>query len=251
MRLQPRSIRRSSRRRSHYGPALGKRAEWPSALAAPENRESLDMTSNELETLLAPDGSYSHRLPPGWLSVAPPSDDDEFEALELARRVAASDVGRETLSRLESAFDESAMAYPVSPPQELLQRVRKHSAYVGHLMDARMTLAEQRRLYAVGGWFQLLGATLHIDLHQDLAATARLQTAATLAQHAEHREIELGATRQTLGESLRMGSTGVRWSCLWSRNSLHRQVVPRRSKQRRKRDERERALANGLKPMPP
>ncbi|MEF3116310.1 hypothetical protein [Streptomyces chrestomyceticus] len=53
-----------------------------------------------------------------------------------------------------------------------------------------MTLAEQRRLYAVGGWFQLLGATLHIDLHQDLAATARLQTAATLAQHAEHREIE-------------------------------------------------------------
>ncbi|MFK8845902.1 helix-turn-helix domain-containing protein [Streptomyces sp. Ac-502] len=162
----------------------------PQPWQRPRIAKALDMTSNELETLLAPDGSYSRRLPLGWLSVAPPTDDDEFEALELARRVAASDVGRETLNRLEAAFDESAMAYPVSPPQELLQRVRKHSAYVGHLMDARMTLAEQRRLYAVGGWFQLLGATLHIDLHQGLAATARLQTAATLAQHAEHREIE-------------------------------------------------------------
>lgn len=251
MRLQPRSIRRSSRRRSHYGPALGKRAEWPSALAAPENRESLDMTSNELETLLAPDGSYSHRLPPGWLSVAPPSDDDEFEALELARRVAASDVGRETLSRLESAFDESAMAYPVSPPQELLQRVRKHSAYVGHLMDARMTLAEQRRLYAVGGWFQLLALRcILISIKTSpLQLGCRQQPRSPSTRSIERSK--LGATRQTLGESLRMGSTGVRWSCLWSRNSLHRQVVPRRSKQRRKRDERERALANGLKPMPP
>lgn len=85
------------------------------------------------------------------------------------------------------------MSWPRSirnPPQDLLERVRKHSVYIAHLMNARMTLAEQRRLYVVGGWFQLLGATLHVDLNQEHAATARLKTAATLAQHAEHREIE-------------------------------------------------------------
>lgn len=98
--------------------------------------------------------------------------------------------GSVTLDRLEHAFDEMATKYPVSPPQDLLERVRKHSAYVAHLMDARMTLGEQRRLYIVGGWFQLLGATLHIDLNQEHAATARLQTAASLAQHAEHPEIQ-------------------------------------------------------------
>ncbi|MFJ7422837.1 transcriptional regulator [Streptomyces uncialis] len=118
-----------------------------------------------------------------------PAHDGDFNALELARRVSASDVGKETLSRLEDAFDELAVLYPVSPPQELLERVRKHSAYVAHLLDARMTLAEQRRLYVVGGWFQLLGATLHIDLNQEHAATARLKTAETLARHAEHSEI--------------------------------------------------------------
>src|SRR2546423_14637877 len=32
-------------------------------------------------------------------------EDDEFEALELARRVAASDVGTTTLTALEEAFD--------------------------------------------------------------------------------------------------------------------------------------------------
>ncbi|MEU0689402.1 transcriptional regulator [Streptomyces uncialis] len=126
---------------------------------------------NEVVALLVPDG------------------DDECNALELARRVSAGDAGKETLSRLEESFDQLAMRYPVSSPQELLERVRKHFAYVAHLMDARMTLAEQRRLYVVGGWFQLLGATLHIDLNQGHAATTRLRTADTLARHAEHSEI--------------------------------------------------------------
>ncbi|MER6047495.1 helix-turn-helix transcriptional regulator [Streptomyces sp. NPDC020883] len=162
----------------------------PQPWQRPKIAKALEVTANELESLLVPDAYLLPQPPSGWISVAPPTTDDEFDAFELARRVSASDVGRETLSRLENAFDELAMKYPVSPPQELLERVRKHSAYVAHLMDARMTLAEQRRLYVVGGWFQLLAATLHIDLNQEHAATARLQTAATLAQHAEHREIE-------------------------------------------------------------
>ena len=40
--------------------------------------------------------------------------DDELAAMELARRVSARDVGDETLTRLELAFDDLAMAYPVT-----------------------------------------------------------------------------------------------------------------------------------------
>lgn len=162
----------------------------PQPWQRPKLATILRITSKELDALLIPDAYTAPQLPDGWLSPAAPAADDEFEALELARRVAASDVGSVTLDRLEHAFDEMATKYPVSPPQDLLERVRKHSAYVAHLMDARMTLGEKRRLHIVGGWFQLLGATLHIDLNQEHAATARLQTAASLAQHAEHPEIQ-------------------------------------------------------------
>ncbi|MEV8306976.1 helix-turn-helix domain-containing protein [Streptomyces flavidovirens] len=161
----------------------------PQPWQRPKIAKDLELTANALDALLIPDAYAPPQAPGAWLSVSPQVSDDEFDAFELARRVAASDVGKETLNRLEHAFDELAMKYSISPPQELLERVRKHSAYVSHLMDSRMTLAEQRRLYIVGGWFQLLGATLHIDLNQEHAATARLQTAATLAQHAEHPEI--------------------------------------------------------------
>ncbi|MGP8302157.1 helix-turn-helix transcriptional regulator [Streptomyces inhibens] len=162
----------------------------PQPWQRPKIAKALEITTNALDALLIPDACMSPQTPSAWLAVTPPASDDEFDAFELARRVSASDVGKETLSRLENAFDELAMKYPTSPPQELLERVRKHSSYVAHLMDARMTLSEQRRLYIVGGWFQLLGATLHIDLNQEHSATARLQTAATLAQHAEFPEIE-------------------------------------------------------------
>ncbi|MFF7704269.1 helix-turn-helix transcriptional regulator [Streptomyces lydicus] len=162
----------------------------PQPWQRPKIAKVLEITASALDALLIPDAYAPPHPPNTWLVVAPSASDDEFEAHELARRVGASNVGKETLGRLENSFDELAMKYPVSPPQELLERVRKHSTYVAQLMDARMTIAEQRRLYIVGGWFQLLGATLHIDLNQDHAATARLQTAATLAQHAEFREIE-------------------------------------------------------------
>ena len=115
--------------------------------------------------------------------------DDEIEALELARRVTASDVGVETLRRLEMAVDDLAAAYPRTPPAELLERVRRHLSYVAGLLDARKTLAEHQRLLIVGGWLSLLGATCHVDLHQRDAATARLQTAAGLAEETGHAEI--------------------------------------------------------------
>jgi transcriptional regulator with XRE-family HTH domain len=113
----------------------------------------------------------------------------EIEALELARRAAASDVGAETLGRLEQAVDDLAIAYPRTPPGELLIRVRRYVGYVFDLLDARNTLAEHRGLLVVGGWLSLLGATCHIDLHQRPAAEAWLRTAAGFAEDAEHAEI--------------------------------------------------------------
>jgi transcriptional regulator with XRE-family HTH domain len=123
------------------------------------------------------------------VSVRAVSPDDEIEALELARRVSASDVGAETIQRLERAVDDLATAYHRTHPAELLERVRRHLTYVAGLLDARKTLAEHRRLLVMSGWLSLLGATCHIDLDQRAAATARLRAAASLAEETGHAEI--------------------------------------------------------------
>jgi hypothetical protein len=128
--------------------------------------------------------------PSAWITTQQLSDDDdEQDALELARRVAASDVGEETLSQLEAVVDDLAVAYPITPPRVLLGRIRRHLHYVYQLIEVRKNLTEHRRLLVVGGWLSLLGATVHIDLGQQEAATARLHTAASLSRHAGHDEI--------------------------------------------------------------
>jgi len=120
---------------------------------------------------------------------APSTSDDEAEAIELRHRVAASDVGTRTLEQLETAVDDLAVAYPKADPDALLARVRRHLGYVGKLLDARMTLNEHRRLVVAGSWLSLLAATCSIDLGWKPVATARLKTAAELADHGEHREL--------------------------------------------------------------
>ena len=115
--------------------------------------------------------------------------DDEIAALELARRAGASDVGNGVVDRLELAVDDLAIAYPGTPPGELLGRVRAHLGYVGGLLDARATLAQRRRLLVTGAWLSLLAATCLIDLHHDRAAAAHLRTAAQLAGETGHAEI--------------------------------------------------------------
>jgi transcriptional regulator with XRE-family HTH domain len=131
-------------------------------------------------------------VPPGTLTTMVDVrlvDDDGLDAVELARRVTASDV-RGALPRLEATVDDLAMAYARERPERLLPRTRRHLDYVVELLDQRKTLDEHRRLLVAGGWLSLLAATLRIDLRHSRAAEANLITARELAEQAEHREIQ-------------------------------------------------------------
>lgn len=114
---------------------------------------------------------------------------DEIAALELSRRVTASDIGNATLVQLEQAFDSLAVEYQMTPPSALLPRIRGHLGYVTQLMDSRKTLAEHVRLTAVGGWLSLLAATVNIDLKRYEVAASNLHAASTLAKDIDNLEI--------------------------------------------------------------
>jgi hypothetical protein len=143
-----------------------------------------------LDKVLGADGALTAliREPAAVRSDSGPAY-DETDAWELARLADASDVGAATLDRIEQAVDDLAVAYPGTPPAELLTRVRLHLSYVARLVDARKTLTEHRRLLVAGGWLSLLAATCAIDLRAWGAATARLRTAAQLARETGHSEI--------------------------------------------------------------
>jgi tetratricopeptide (TPR) repeat protein len=72
---------------------------------------------------------------------------------------------------------------------DLLERIRAHLGYTGHLIGARSTLAEHRRLLVAGGWLSLLAATCLIDLHRDRDALAHLRTGAQFAHETGHAEV--------------------------------------------------------------
>jgi hypothetical protein len=139
--------------------------------------------------LVTPSTATSNDLQVAVWQGASSRGGDEYDALELARRVAASDVSAETLGRLEDMVDELAVRYPKTPPRELLDSVCRHISYVMRLIDARKTLDEHRRLLIVGGWLSLIAATLYVDLEQRAAANGWLATAASLAKQAGQSEI--------------------------------------------------------------
>jgi transcriptional regulator with XRE-family HTH domain len=170
---------------------LGKAEPLP--YKRPKLARVLKITLEQLEELLqeglSPEALVASAPNPMAFQPARITDDDETAAWELTRRVAASDVGDGTLTQLENIIDDLAIAYSMTPPAELVGRIRGYLSYVANLMDARKTLAEHRRLLVIGGWLSLLAATVHIDLKQPTAARAQLQTADSLAKHAEHDEI--------------------------------------------------------------
>ena len=169
---------RALARRVHCDPGLISR------LAAGKQDPSPKMATLISETLGIPAlASARPAARPG------PAADDEIEAIEVARRATASDVGETTVGRLEQAADDMALAYPRTPPAELLRRARVHLDYASGLLSARMTLGEHRRLLVTTGWLSLLAATCLIDLRRFPAASAHLRTAAQLARETGQPEI--------------------------------------------------------------
>jgi transcriptional regulator with XRE-family HTH domain len=154
---------------------------------------TVDM-ARRLDQVLEAGGNLAALALPSTASVGSPGEiddtDDELDAVDLARRVEASDVSTGTLERLERAVDDLATAYATTPPVDLLPRIRRHLGYIRQLVDARTTLQQHRRILVIGGWLSLLGATVHIDLRQQRAAEARLITANEMASHAGNAEIQ-------------------------------------------------------------
>ncbi|MGH3941559.1 MAG: helix-turn-helix domain-containing protein [Pseudonocardiaceae bacterium] len=168
----------------------------PQPCHRPALAEALHLSQADLTEIIDSDFALPARhsnhvglIPVRWRGIVTAEENGEHDALELARRVAASDVSTETVERLERVVDDLAIKYPVTPPQVLFVPLRRHIAYVMQLLDARMTLDEHRRLLVIGGWLSLLTATLYIDLEQRAAGAAWLATATSLATQTEHSEI--------------------------------------------------------------
>ncbi|WP_329405936.1 helix-turn-helix domain-containing protein [Nocardia vinacea] len=132
--------------------------------------------------------AYADALGIGSALFIEPADGEQAAA-EWIHRVAASDLGGDTLDRLELAVDDLAAGYPTTPPGELLIRIRQYLGYAGRLMDSCKTLTQHRRWLVAVGWLSLLGSTCHIDLGETSAAAARGHLAWRLADEAGHREI--------------------------------------------------------------
>lgn len=110
-------------------------------------------------------------------------------AVDLAERVIAGDVSRETLGGLAAAVDDLAVDYSREPAGVLLAAIDGHLAAVRRLLDCRMTLRQHRQLVVSGAWLSLLAATCQIDLQHGARAATYLRTASTMAAEADHAEL--------------------------------------------------------------
>jgi transcriptional regulator with XRE-family HTH domain len=175
------------------GNALAQRAYCDRALisryAAGKQQPSAKMARRLDEVLGAGGKLAASAVIPAAPATMPEGSNDEVTALELGRRMTASGAGESIVTELERAADEMAVAYPRTPPRQLLGRVRAHLGYVTSLLDGQMTLAEHRRLLVSGAWLSLLAATCLIDLQRRDAASAHLRTAAQIASETGHAEI--------------------------------------------------------------
>ena len=113
------------------------------------------------------------------------------EAMELARRVEACDVGPATVNGIERAVERLGRAASGTPPEALIPAVRAQRGYVGRLLGGRLTLGRRRRLLVAAGRLSLELARLHFEAGQRAAAEANRDAALRLARQAG--DLELAA----------------------------------------------------------
>ena len=153
---------RALARRVHCDPGLISRLRSGKQQPSPNIARLLDKELGAAGALAAAD-----RTGP----VCPAAVDDEIAAIEVVRRAAASDVGEATVGELERITDDMALAYPRTPPDQLLTRVRSHLGYASGLLAGRTTLNEHRRLLVASGWLSLLAFNVP---HRPAAVPARV-----------------------------------------------------------------------------
>ena len=119
----------------------------------------------------------------------PGPDGAVFEAVEVARRAEASELGPGTLAGVERTVARLRDAAAGTPPDELIPAVLAQLGYVGRLLERRPTLAQHRRLLVAAGWLSVLVAQLSFEAGDREAAEASRDAAFRLARQAGHAEL--------------------------------------------------------------
>jgi len=148
----------------------------------------------------------------GWAARSPDralvADDATVEAMELARRAEASDVGAGTLDGVERAVRRLRRAASGTPPESLIPAVQAQRRYVGRLLEGRLTPRRRRRLLVAAGWLSVLLAQLHFDAGDREAAEANRDATLRLARQAEHAELAAWAVEALAWWALADGRHG-------------------------------------------
>jgi len=119
----------------------------------------------------------------------PGPDGAVFEAVEVARRAEASELGPGTLAGVERTVARLRDAAAGTPPADLLPAVLAQLGYVGRLLERRPTLAQHRRLLVAAGWLSVVVAQLSFEAGDREAAEASRDAAFRLARQAGHAEL--------------------------------------------------------------
>ena len=166
-------------------------ALWPLAdreWAAPATRDPSPLPPGAAADRPPPPGPGPEAAP-----LADPGPDAGagavVDAMELARRAEASELGTAALAGVERAVARLRRAASATPPRELIPAVRAQLRYVGRLLEGRLTLGRHRRLLVAAGWLSLLLARLHFDAGDREAAEAGRDAALRLARQAGHAEL--------------------------------------------------------------
>jgi hypothetical protein len=134
--------------------------------------------------------------------------DAVVEAMELARRAEASDVGAGTLEGVERAVQRLRRAAWGTPPESLLPAVEAQRRYVGRLLEGRLPPRRRRRLLVAAGWLSVLLAQLHFDAGDREAAEANRDATLRLARQADHAELAAWAVEALAWWALADGRHG-------------------------------------------
>jgi transcriptional regulator with XRE-family HTH domain len=170
-------------------------ALWPLAdreWAAPATRDPSPLPPGAAADRSPPPGPgpeaapLADPVPDAW---AGPGAGAVVDAMELARRAEASELGAAALAGVERAVARLRRAASATPPRELIPAVRAQLRYVGRLLEGRLTLGRHRRLLVAAGWLSLLLARLHFDAGDREAAEAGRDAALRLARQAGHAEL--------------------------------------------------------------